>query len=793
MNQIIIVTIYHTIYISSDMKSLSSLLFLLFITLLTSAQDDQSWKLFADDSLTRVEITINPDTLDWIYNHVDSDEEHLAKVLIVNKYFSVSYDSIGFRLRGGTSRLSAKKSFKISLNSFKKGTNLFGIEKINLNGEHNDPTLLRSKISFNLFQKASIKAARSNHTELYINNEYYGTYISVEQLDEEFLKRNFVDANGNLWKCLYPANLFYLGDNPDTYKNLNNGSNPVYELKTNEGTSDFTPMVTLIKTINTISIAQLGEKAEEIIHIDEPLKYFAMNLLLGQWDDYRGNNNNYYLYYTYSDRKFHVIPYDYDNTFGVDWANTDWSKADPYNYPSMISKPLPLSDRLLQVPEFRNLYTYFILFYNQRVFNPSLWSDELTKLESMITPSVEADQWRKLDYGFTMNDFHNGISATSYNNKHVKRSITEFADRRFNSIAGQCSFVSSGPIAWKWRASNRYPLSGDQVTVTTSAWSHNGILKVELEYKIGSGSVSSIEMPHINSQNLTNVDSVNFWKAQLPVITGGQEILWRIKLTDSLNASQYFPRNSWESIKCASISAGVKINELMASNASTIKDPSGQYDDWIELYNSTDSPILLSGCYLTDDYNNLTKWRFSGSSLAINPGEYIIVWADDDENQQGIHTNFKLSASGEELALVAPNGITIFDSVTFPTQSTDISWGRIPNATGAWRTLKPTPGNANTTVGIDPINDISNLSLSIYPNPATNEITLKYPDNLNQTVPTSLSIISLGGKVVFEQILSNSNRGSQLTLPIPDLSNGVYTILLQNNYQRGIYKLIITK
>jgi len=160
------------------MKNTITLLLLL-ISLVATSQTDQSWKLFADDTLTRVEITINPDTLSWIFEHVESDLEHVAKVKIQNRYFSQVIDSIGFRLRGGTSRLSAKKSFKISLNSFKKGTNLFGVEKINLNGEHNDPTLLRSKISFNLFEDASIIAARSNHTELYINGEYYGVYMSV--------------------------------------------------------------------------------------------------------------------------------------------------------------------------------------------------------------------------------------------------------------------------------------------------------------------------------------------------------------------------------------------------------------------------------------------------------------------------------------------------------------------------------------------------------------------------------------------------------------------------------------
>ncbi len=773
------------------MKNTITLLLLL-ISLVATSQTDQSWKLFADDTLTRVEITINPDTLSWIFEHVESDLEHVAKVKIQNRYFSQVIDSIGFRLRGGTSRLSAKKSFKISLNSFKKGTNLFGVEKINLNGEHNDPTLLRSKISFNLFEDASIIAARSNHTELYINGEYYGVYMSVEQIDEEFLKRNYSDANGNLWKCLYPANLFYLGDNPDTYKNLNNNNSPVYELKTNEGSSDFTPLVILTKTINTYPLAQLASKTEEILHVDEPLKYFAMNLLLGQWDDYRGNNNNYYLYYTYSDKKFHIIPYDYDNTFGIDWANVDWSRANPYNYPSLIAQPLPLSYQLLQVPEYRNLYTYMLLFYNEHIFNPDLWTTELTRLKTMINSAVEADEWRKLDYGFTMDDFTNGTFSVSYLNKHVTRSIVEFSHLRYDAIPTQCSYVASGPIAWKWYSSNRYPVAGEKVNINTSAWSHKGLLAVDLEYKIESNPIQLISMSKIDPQSPNNIDSVNLWKAYLPEISDGEQINWRVKLTDSLGTISYFPRDSWETIKCASIGFGIQINELMASNTSTIQDPSGQFDDWVELYNPTNKPILLSGCYLTDDLQKLTKWKFTSQSLAINPGEYLLIWADDDENQQGIHTNFKLSAAGESLALVAPDGLTIYDSVSFLNQTADISWGRIPNGSGPWRSLKPTPSSANNTVGIDPLN-LTSLSFSIFPNPASHEITIKYSNSPTSSNSFTLNIISLTGNVVFEKQFDIADMDSQYSLHIPDLPGGIYTVRIQNKNQYGIRKLVILK
>ena len=95
----------------------------------------------------------------------------------------------------------------MSFNTFYGGRKFHGVEKMNINGEHNDPSIIRSKISFDLFKNAVVPAPRSNHVELYINDEYKGLYINVEHIDEEFVESRFGNKTGNLYKCLYPATL----------------------------------------------------------------------------------------------------------------------------------------------------------------------------------------------------------------------------------------------------------------------------------------------------------------------------------------------------------------------------------------------------------------------------------------------------------------------------------------------------------------------------------------------------------------------------------------------------------
>ena len=92
--------------------------------------------------------------------------------------------------------------------------------------------------------------------------------------------------------------------------------------------------------------------------------------------------------------------------------------------------------------------------------------------------------------------------------------------------------------------------------------------------------------------------------------------------------------------------ATLYINEFMADNDATIADPQGDYDDWIEIYNSGDAAINLGGKYLTDDLAEPDKWVFP--EVTIEANGYLLIWADDDDGDEGLHTNFKLGASGEQ-------------------------------------------------------------------------------------------------------------------------------------------------
>ena len=149
----------------------------------------------------------------------------------------------------------------------------------------------------------------------------------------------------------------------------------------------------------------------------------------------------------------------------------------------------------------------------------------------------------------------------------------------------------------------------------------------------------------------------------------------------------------------ASDGVSVVINEVMASNGAIKADPQGQFDDWIEFYNYGDAAIDLGGMYLTDDLNEPDKWQIPTGNAALTtiaPRGYLLIWADADTKDPGLHAGFKLDAGGEDLGLFGTDGTTLIDSMSFPEQTRDVSYGRYPDANDLWQFFgTPTPGAAN--------------------------------------------------------------------------------------------------
>jgi hypothetical protein len=782
------------------MKNILYFLTIFIPFLFTIAQTDQSWKVYSDTTLARIDITIDTTALKYMYANVRSDSEHHATIQFKNKWIDETVDSIGFRLRGNTSRDSKKKSFKVSFNSFVKGRKFYDIEKLDLNGEHNDPSIIRSKLAFDLFRDAGVTASRASHAAVYINSNYYGLYISVEHIDEEFIQKNFSDDSGNLWKCLYPADLKYLGSNPVLYKNLMNGAVPAYELSTNEESGDFTKLAKLIDVISNTPTNTFPDSIEKYLDVRRVLEYFALNTLIGSWDDYRSLMNNYYLYHIPSEDKITLIPYDYDNTFGVDWFNINWSTANPYNFPKAVSGARPMSEKLLANNQYKDLFTHIISFYRNNVTLLPLWENRIDRLKDTITAAAISDTYRTLDYNFTVNDFNNSYSSTSYQNKHVKFGVKQFVNVRNASLPAQLSYTNAAPIVYYIDYSPKNPGPNDSIVVTASCFGKAGLKEVGISY-LPQGSITKKPFP-MKFQPIigtTIIEKADRWVGVIPAIGVGNSGAFQINVTDSLDQTRSYPRHTSLTIKTPSASGiNIVINEFKADNK-IFADSVGEFDDWLELFNPTDSTIVLTGKYLTDKKDNLTKWQFTQPNLTLKANEFKIIWCDEQEWQTGVHTNFKLSAGGEFLALTDGDGVTVIDSITFGAQSQSVSYGRYPNGSKTWAFMPQTPGYLNSAIDfVENTNLIpTQFSLTAFPNPFNPSTTIRY--SIPESQDVTLKIFDLLGRDVWSTAEGMRSAGTHsvqwngknlLDRPV---GTGIYMLQIQTEKYHTTMKLMLIK
>lgn len=210
----------------------------------------------------------------------------------------------------------------------------------------------------------------------------------------------------------------------------------------------------------------------------------------------------------------------------------------------------------------------------------------------------------------------------------------------------------------------------------------------------------------------------------------------------------------------------VVINEFMASNQTYVTDENGENEDWIELYNTSNSTVSLDGWFLTDNPDNLDKWGFP-TSTSIPANGYIIIWADEDSSQGPLHANFKLSGSGEQLLLVNANGSTV-QNISFGAQEADKSYARSPNGTGSFVIKDPT-FKANNDTGVSAVGDVERQGLvNIFPNPVSNGmVILRSEKTENQTV------------IIYDQVgrqRLQTSFFSQTILDLSDWSAGIYFV-----------------
>ncbi len=146
------------------------------------------------------------------------------------------------------------------------------------------------------------------------------------------------------------------------------------------------------------------------------------------------------------------------------------------------------------------------------------------------------------------------------------------------------------------------------------------------------------------------------------------------------------------------VAPSLVLNEFLSSNDVTLADEAGEFDDWVELYNSGDALVNFDGLYLTDDLDKPTRWPLPAGG-GMQPGDYFLVWCDGDVDQGDAHASFKVDKASGVLALyIVADGFdpVRVDGINYETQQADLSAARVPDGSANWLAGQtPTPEASN--------------------------------------------------------------------------------------------------
>tara|TARA_R110002124_G_scaffold277449_3_gene448865 strand:- start:812 stop:3157 length:2346 start_codon:yes stop_codon:yes gene_type:complete len=764
------------------MKNIGSTLFLLIFLISTASGQAGSKWVFDDSTLPEVRILIDSDSLDEILaeENQQSDREFVAGFSITKNEVTETVDSVGFRLRGNTSRASQKKSFKISFNTFIQGREYRGLDKMNINGEHNDPTVMRAKVSWDIFEKMDVKASRANHVAFYINDVFYGLYLNVEHIDDEMIKKEFEDDSGNLYKCLYPADLSYRGPNADDYSNYEEFGRRPYDLKTNEDENDYSDLASFIDFLENASVQEYEEQIHDYLDVHATLKWMAIDVLTGNWDNYRYNKNNFYLYNDPSENRFTVIPYDYDNTLGIDFVQRDWATRNLYTW-DRTGEPRPLTKRLLNIQKFRDWYSYYINKTIEKVFNEDSLFPEINRLKAQVQAAAEADTFRTRDYGYDIDDFNNSYDQSL--GGHVKYGLKPFIEDRKSSALAQLELNNIYPIILSL-SSKLLENNGEKIIVVEAE-----VIDEDTDIVISKLDIIEVLNPFELKDDGLGYDLAagdGMYTGSKDIGTYSSDINFYVAAEDLNGQVSRYPQNPAKKStqeNSASVETLV-INEFMASNSTTIQDEGGAYPDWVEIYNTTNSPISMNGYFLTDDLAEKNKWAFPDTTIAAKG--FLLIWADDDEKEGPLHTSFNLSKGGEDIGLYQQSGQTFnaINTLSYGAQTTDVSYGRDKDGSSNFVFMNdPTPGASNgMPVSNEEDNEIPEevTLLQNYPNPFNPSTTITF--SLNKQEKVLLEVFNMTGQLV--ETLTNQlyNSGSHsVTMRADYLASGVYFYRLKTS------------
>ena len=568
----------------------------------------------------------------------------------------------------------------------------------------------------------------------------------------------------------FPDLVWYGPDSCQYYSN--------YEMKTDFGWQELVNFIDVLNNEDSLLYDNLN--------IDGVLWHMAVSTVIPNIDNYYGKNIKNYYMYKHKDSLWHVIPWDVNESFGgvmgnahANWDVLRWFDPDEPNR--------PLIWQILKHDRYYKQYFAHIRTVIEENYSEDNISTKVDSIQDLIEQAIIDGPYKRFPDDDFRGNVNYDVTYSDFGPLSFYKAILPTVNERLAYLNDHPDVMKVPPTIMNTTRNIEEPEEGQAVWVTADV---TNATQVDLMITTNTTYASYFEPFEMKDDGLSNDGAADdgIYGALVPFQTLDEEIKYYVRAQNS-DAMILEPRRAEYEFFEYKISAmsptsedGVVINEFMASNDNSVTDQDGEYDDWIELYNNSTESIDLSGYYLTDDGANPTQWSFPDGT-SIEADGYLIVWADDDTDQGGLHANFKLSRSGESITLSNALDTSIVDYVDYPEQTTDISYGRFPNGVGEFQIMDIVTFNGDNSITINTYGILNNRDdIKIYPNPANDFIRMS--GDLEKV--SSIEIHDATGRLVYQ--LSNPSRKR---ISIASLSGGLYIVSFSTNEGVRLRKLLI--
>lgn len=212
----------------------------------------------------------------------------------------IDIGEVGIRKKGFLGSLDDKyPSLKIKFNEYVDQTPIAGLDSLTLNNNKQDSSLASQFLAYQLFNAAGVQAPRSNFARVTVNGKYLGLYSNVESIGKQFLERRFQNNTGNLYEGTLAD--FY----PKAIDRL--------DAKTNKKNHDRTRIARLATLLANDPLPL--DEIDQLLDMENFLRFWALESLIGFWDGYSNNQNNFWVYDNQANGKFYFMPWGADMAF----------------------------------------------------------------------------------------------------------------------------------------------------------------------------------------------------------------------------------------------------------------------------------------------------------------------------------------------------------------------------------------------------------------------------------------------------------------------------------------------